>query len=175
MRSVTQRLTAHTELIKKSEENSTGRLFITGYGNMSDVFLSSGKLSVKHEIGPRVIWESSQYTYLWVTYLSLSFLVHMNDETSRLNFPGDLPSSLFHQQTTLETTKICNITQRVQSAKKRRQITRKHWNTTASLFSSVRLALTCIFRTIHDEWLLTNWQRKSEKPALTRVLYVIHS
>lgn len=64
MRSVTQRLTAHTELIKKSEENSTGRLFITGYGNMSDVFLSSGKLSVKHEIGPRVIWESSQYTYL---------------------------------------------------------------------------------------------------------------
>lgn len=107
------------QLIKKREENSTGRLFITGYGNMSDVFLSSGKLSVKHEIGPRVIWESSQYTYLWVTYLSLSFLVHMNDETSRLNFPRDLPSSLFHQQTTLETTKICNITQRVQSAKEK--------------------------------------------------------
>lgn len=99
------------------EGNLTGIFFTEGHENISVIFLSSGKLSVKHEIGPRVIWETNQYTYMWVTYLSLSSLAHINGETSLLSFQLDLPSSLFHQHTTLKITQICNITQRAKSSK----------------------------------------------------------
>lgn len=130
---------------------------------MSGVFLSSGKHQVKHEIGPRVIWETDQYTYMWVTYLCLSFLAHMNGETSLLNFLLDLPSSLFHQHTTLKTTQICTITQRAQLAKRKLQITGTLPNTMASLFPSLTLAL--IIPTVYDAWFLTSWQKW--KPCCT--------
>lgn len=144
------------------ERNSWGRLLYYRTWKYEWCFSFLGKTSSETRD-----WTAcdmrNQYTYMWVTYLCLSFLAHMNGETSLLNFLLDLPSSLFHQHTTLKTTQICTITQRAQLAKRKLQITGTLPNTMASLFPSLRLAL--IIPTIYDAWFLTSWQKW--KPCCT--------